>query len=129
MTKDSIITDQEDYRILVIDDDKRLRDLLERYLSEQGFEVTTAKDAVRAKSLFNRRVFDLVILDIMMPEENGFDITKSIRKTSNVPILLLSARGDPEARIIGLEAGANDYLSKPFEPIDLLIRIKQIINQ
>ena len=125
----TINPDHHQDHILVVDDDRRLRDLLQRYLIEHNFTVSTAADALQAKNLFKKNSFDLIILDVMMPGENGFDLTKTFRKNSDVPILLLSARGDTEARIVGLEAGADDYLSKPFEPLELLLRIQSIIKR
>ena len=117
------------YRLLVVDDDQRLRNLLFRYLSEHQFDVTTAENAKIARSILKKERFDLVILDVMMPGENGFDLTKYIQKEEDTPVLLLSARGDTEAKNLGFDAGAHDYLSKPFEPVDLLLRIQSIIER
>lgn len=115
--------------ILVVDDDQRLRDLLSRYLGENGFRVTTAGDAAEARGRLQGLIFDLLILDVMMPGESGFELTSSLRETSDVPILLLTARGEPDDRIGGLERGADDYLAKPFEPRELLLRIRTILRR
>ncbi|MEM9619213.1 MAG: response regulator [Pseudomonadota bacterium] len=115
--------------LLVVDDDNRIRALLKRYLSEHGFRTSIASNAAEARSLMNTVDFDLLILDVMMPGESGFDLTKSIRAASNVPVLLLTARGLPEDRIEGLERGADDYLSKPFEPRELLLRVSALLRR
>lgn len=122
------MTDEQPH-ILVVDDDTRLRELLRRYLSSNGFLVTTAKDAADARARLEGLEFDLIVLDIMMPGENGLDLTSSLRRTSDVPILLLTARGEADDRIAGLEAGADDYLSKPFQPRELLLRINSILRR
>lgn len=115
--------------LLVVDDDDRIRALLKRYLSEHGFRTSIAGNAEEARSLMAAVDFDLLILDVMMPGESGFDLTASVRGASNVPILLLTARGLPEDRIEGLERGADDYLSKPFEPRELLLRINALLRR
>jgi two-component system phosphate regulon response regulator OmpR len=115
--------------ILVVDDDKRLRDLLSQYLSENGFRVTTASDAEEARARMRGLAFDLIVLDVMMPGESGFELTESLRITSRVPILLLTAMGEPEDRVGGLERGADDYLTKPFEPRELVLRIGSILRR
>lgn len=115
--------------ILVIDDDTRLRELLRRYLTDNGFTVSVARDAAEARRLLAGLEFDLMVVDVMMPGENGFAFTASLRETSSVPILLLTARGETEDRIEGLEAGADDYLVKPFEPRELLLRISTILRR
>jgi two-component system, OmpR family, phosphate regulon response regulator OmpR len=115
--------------LLVIDDDDRIRTLLKRYLSEHGFRTSVAGDAKAARALMGSVDFDLIILDVMMPGETGFELTKSVRAASNVPILLLTARGLPEDRIEGLETGADDYLSKPFEPRELLLRVHALLRR
>jgi two-component system phosphate regulon response regulator OmpR len=115
--------------ILVVDDDKRLRELLRKYLSEQGFRVTIAADAADARHKLHSIAFDLLVLDIMMPGESGLELTQSLRRTSDVPILMLTAMGEPEDRIGGLERGADDYLSKPFEPRELVLRIRTILRR
>lgn len=115
--------------ILVVDDDDRIRTLLKRYLSENGYRTSVAKDGAEARELMGAVDFDLLILDVMMPGLTGFDLTEKIRAASNVPILLLTARGLPEDRIEGLERGADDYLSKPFEPRELLLRINALLRR
>jgi two-component system phosphate regulon response regulator OmpR len=115
--------------ILVVDDDDRIRALLKRYLSENGLRVSAARDGAEARDLLGSVAFDLLILDVMMPGMSGFDLTEKIRAASNVPILLLTARGLPEDRIAGLERGADDYLSKPFEPRELLLRIGALLRR
>ena len=102
--------------ILVIDDDSRIRDLLARYLQEHGFRVTTAIDAASARATMRSLSFDLLILDVMMPHESGLDFARSLRRESQVPILMLTARAEPEQRIEGLETGIDDYLTKPCAP-------------
>jgi two-component system, OmpR family, phosphate regulon response regulator OmpR len=113
--------------LLVVDDDSRLRGLLRRYLSDNGFRVTTAGDAGEARASLASFAFDLVVLDVMMPGENGLDLTRSLRRDSTVPVLLLTARAEPEDRIIALEEGADDFLAKPFEPRELVLRIRNIL--
>ena len=115
--------------ILVIDDDDRIRELVKEYLNEKGFIVSTGDSAEQAKIKLKYFRFDLVVLDVMMPGQSGFDLTREIRKTSEIPIILLTAKGEVENRIVGLEIGADDYLSKPFEPKELLLRIKNIIKK
>lgn len=115
--------------ILVVDDDDRIRELLKRYLKSQGLSVTTAKDAAEARKLIDLIEFELIILDVMMPGEDGVSLTSAIRQERDTPILLLTARGEPSDRIAGLSAGADDYLPKPFEPEELLLRIKNILKR
>jgi len=115
--------------VLVVDDDTRLRDLLKGYLSQEGFRVTTASDAQDARAKMASLAFDLLVLDIMMPGESGLDLAKSLRTSSGVPILMLTAMGDAESRIEGLEAGADDYLPKPFEPRELVLRINAVLRR
>jgi two-component system phosphate regulon response regulator OmpR len=115
--------------ILVVDDDTRLRELLRRYLSEQDFLVTTAGDAAEARAKLAAIAFDLVVLDLMMPGENGLDLAAALRKTSNMPILMLTAMSEPDDRIKGLERGADDYLTKPFDPRELVLRINNILRR
>ena len=115
--------------LLVVDDDRRIRDLLSRFLSTEGYRVSTAETAADARAKLMGLSFDLLILDVMMPGENGFDFAKSLRGTSNVPILMLTARDAAESRIKGLEMGADDYLSKPFEPRELSLRIANILKR
>jgi two-component system phosphate regulon response regulator OmpR len=115
--------------LLVIDDDQRLRDLLRRYLAGEGFRVTLAADAEEARAKMDSMVFDLLVLDIMLPGVSGLDMTQSLRESDGVPILLLSAKGEPDDRIAGLAAGADDYLAKPFEPRELVLRINAILRR
>ena len=115
--------------ILVVDDDNRLRNLLERYLREQGFAVTGAKDAYTASVMLKQYKFDLLIVDVMMPNVNGVDFVKQLRVENNVPVIMLTAMGETCDRIAGLEAGADDYLAKPFEPVELVLRIKSILKR
>ena len=115
--------------ILVVDDDDRIKDLVKEYLNENGFIVSTGNSAEEAKIKLGYFKFDLIVLDVMMPGQNGFELTKEIKKNSNVPIILLTAKGEAESRIEGLELGADDYLGKPFEPKELLLRIKNIIKR
>ena len=115
--------------LLVIDDDRRLLALIQRYLQDSGFRVTAAHDAKEARAYLNNLDFDLIVLDVMMPGESGLDLTRDLRRTSDVPVLLLTARGSPEDRIAGLEIGADDYMAKPFEPRELVLRIQTIIRR
>ena len=115
--------------LLVVDDDARLRELLRRYLSESGFRVTTAADAAEARANLASFAFDLVVLDVMMPGENGLALTRALRHEGHVPVLLLTAMGEPEDRVNGLEQGADDYLSKPFEPRELVLRIRNLLQR
>ena len=119
----------EPSHILVVDDDKRLRELLRKYLAEQGFRVTVAADAGDARRRLDGLAFDLIVLDIMMPGENGLELTRALREKDGVPILLLTAMGEPEDRISGPETGADDYLAKPFEPRELVLRIRTILRR
>ena len=113
--------------ILIVDDDDKIRNLLKDYLTENDYIVSTAEDAIQAKERLKIIKFDIVILDVMMPGQDGYDLTKEIKKDSKVPIILLTAKGEVENRIKGLELGADDYLGKPFEPKELLLRIKNIL--
>ena len=115
--------------ILVVDDDRRLRELLRRYLAEQGFRVTVAANAAEARARLDGLAFDLIVLDIMMPGESGLDLTAALRRDGGVPILLLTAMGEAEDRIAGLERGADDYLPKPFEPRELVLRIRTVLRR
>ncbi len=112
--------------VLVVDDDRRLRDLLSRFLGEHGYRVTSAGDALQARRKIEGFAFDCLILDVMMPGENGFDLARFVRQSSAVPILMLTARTDASDRVRGLEIGADDYLAKPFEPRELLLRLNNI---
>lgn len=115
--------------ILVVDDDRRLRDLLARFLGDHGYRVTTAANAAEADSRLAHLVFDAIVLDIMMPGENGFDFARRFRGGSNAPILMLTARADSADRINGLEIGVDDYLTKPFEPRELILRLGNILKR
>ncbi len=121
--------DGEAPHILVVDDDARLRQLLHRYLVQNGYYATTAADAAEAKAKAESIAFDLIVLDVVMPGQDGLSLTEELRRGSDVPILLLTARGTPEDRIAGLEAGADDYLPKPFEPRELLLRAGTILRR
>ena len=114
--------------ILIVDDDDRIRSLLKEYLSENQYIVSTAENAEQAKIKLEFLKFDVIILDVMMPGQNGYELTKEVKKTKKIPIILLTAKGEVENRIKGLELGADDYLGKPFEPKELLLRIKNIIR-
>ena len=115
--------------ILVVDDDNRIRDLLKEYLNENNYIISTSENAENAKMKLSQIKFDLIVLDVMMPGQNGYEFTKEIKKNIEVPIILLTAKGDVENRIKGLELGADDYISKPFEPKELLLRIKNITDK
>jgi len=115
------------FHVLVVDDDDRIRELVKQYLEENNFIVTSAKDALDAKKKLKILKFDILILDIMMPGESGLSLTKEIKKNNSTPIILLTAKGETQDRIKGLELGADDYLGKPFEAKELLLRIKNIL--
>ena len=115
------------FHILVVDDDDRIRELIKQYLEENNFLVTSAKDALDARKKLEIVKFDILILDIMMPGESGLSLTKEVKKKGSTPIILLTAKGETQDRIKGLELGADDYLGKPFEPKELLLRIKNIL--
>ncbi|PLW79146.1 response regulator [Cohaesibacter celericrescens] len=115
--------------LLVIDDDSRIRNLLQRFLSKNGYRVSTAQNAQEARNTIAGLSFDLLILDVMMPGENGMELAADLRTTNQVPILMLTARAESESRIQGLEIGVDDYLSKPFEPRELLLRIRNILKR
>ncbi|MGV2980560.1 response regulator [Camelimonas sp. ID_303_24] len=115
--------------VLVVDDDRRLRALLARFLGDNGYRVTAAADAAEASARLTQIQFDVMVLDVMMPGENGFDFAARLRRSLNTPILMLTARGDPQDRIRGLEIGVDDYLGKPFEPRELLLRIGAILRR
>jgi two-component system phosphate regulon response regulator OmpR len=115
--------------ILVVDDDQRIRDLLGRYLFENGFRVTTACDAPSARNSMRGLSFDVIILDVMMPGESGLDLARELKSVSNVPICMLTARAEAEHRIEGLEIGVDDFIPKPFEPRELLLRLKNILKR
>lgn len=118
-----------DTHLLIVDDDERIRTLLKKFLVRNGFLVTSARDAAHARRILSGLEFDLIVLDVMMPGEDGLDLTRSLRTTLQTPILLLTAKGETGDRIEGLEAGADDYLPKPFEPKELLLRINAILRR
>lgn len=118
-----------DVHLLVVDDDERIRGLLQKFLIRSGFMVTVARDAAQARRLLAGLEFDLIVLDVMMPGEDGISLTRDLRTRMQVPILLLTAKGEAANRIEGLEAGADDYLVKPFEPKELLLRINAILRR
>ncbi|WP_420861980.1 response regulator [Algirhabdus cladophorae] len=118
-----------DAHLLIVDDDERIRGLLQKFLMRNGFLVSAARDAAHARRILSGLDFDMIILDVMMPGEDGITLAKSLREERETPILLLTAKGETEDRIAGLEAGADDYLSKPFEPKELLLRINAILRR
>lgn len=120
---------QPDAHILIVDDDERIRTLLQKFLARNGYFVSAARDAAHARRLLEGLEFDLIVLDVMMPGEDGLTLTRSLRQTLQTPILLLTAKGEPSERIMGLEAGADDYLTKPFEPKELVLRINAILRR
>lgn len=115
--------------LLIVDDDARIRELLQRFLGEKGYRVTVAADAAEARRKMEGIRFDLLILDVMMPGENGLSLTRSLNENKSVPVILLTARSEADARIAGLEAGADDYLAKPFDPRELVLRINNILRR
>ena len=115
--------------LLIVDDDHKIRDLLARYLYEQGFRVTTAEDASSARAAMRGLSFDIILLDVMMPGESGLDLARELKSTTRVPICMLTARAEAEQRIEGLEIGVDDYISKPFEPRELLLRLRNILRR
>jgi len=121
--------DKNKIHILVVDDDDRIRSLIKEYLTDNNYIVSTAIDSPSAKIKIDQFRFDIIVLDVMMPGQSGFDLTKEIKKKINIPIILLTAKGEVENRIKGLELGADDYLGKPFEPKELLLRINNIITK
>ncbi|MEM7240773.1 MAG: response regulator [Pseudomonadota bacterium] len=120
---------ENDAHILIVDDDERIRTLLKQFLMRNGFFVSAARDAAHARRLIEGLEFDLIVLDIMMPGEDGLSLTQGIREKFTTPILLLTAKGEANERILGLEAGADDYMSKPFEPKELVLRINSILRR
>jgi len=118
-----------DSHLLIVDDDERIRGLLKKFLMRAGFLVSAARDAAHARRVLAGLDFDLIIMDVMMPGEDGISLTKSLRETMSTPILLLTAKGETEDRITGFEAGADDYLPKPFEPKELLLRVNAILRR
>lgn len=123
------MVEQVDAHILIVDDDERIRGLLQKFLSRNGYWVSAARDAAHARRLLKGLEFDLIVLDVMMPGENGLELTRSLRAHLDTPILLLTAKGEADDRITGLEAGADDYLAKPFEPKELLLRINAVLRR
>lgn len=123
------IPDDDAPHILVVDDDTRIRSLLKQFLSEQGFRITVAATASEARRRLEGLDFDLLVLDVMMPGESGIDLTRSLREVRNVPILMLTALAETDSRVTGLEAGADDYLPKPFDPRELVLRINNILRR
>jgi len=121
--------DRHNIHILVVDDDDRIRLLLQKYLTRQGFRTSVAENSEKARDKMRGLTFDLLILDIMMPGEDGLSFSKSLRDKSNVPIILLTAKGETEDRVSGLRAGVDDYLTKPFEPEELLLRIDNLFRR
>ena len=117
------------FHILVIDDDQRLRLLLKQFLEKNGFRVSDAEDTEQAKKIMKSLIFDLLVIDIMMPGQNGLEFLKEVRLKNNIPALMLSAMSAPEDRLDGLEFGADDYMTKPFEPRELLLRIQNILKR
>jgi len=115
--------------LLIVDDDERIRELLRKFLARHGFLVSAARDAAHARRVLSGLEFDLIVMDVMMPGEDGVSLTRGLRETLATPILLLTAKGETEDRIAGLEAGADDYLAKPFEPKELLLRINAILRR
>ncbi len=123
------MTEVNEAHLLIVDDDERIRGLLQKFLARQGFWVSAARDAAHARRLLNGLEFDLIVLDVMMPNEDGITLTRDLRRRITTPILLLTAKGETSDRIAGLEAGADDYLPKPFEPKELLLRINAILRR
>lgn len=129
MGAESDILERQDIHLLVVDDDDRIRELLKKYLSKAGFRVSTAPSAAEARQLMEMLAFDLLVLDVMMPGEDGFTLTRTLREQNDLPIILLTAKGEPNERIEGLKTGADDYLTKPFEPEELVLRIESILRR
>lgn len=125
----SLFGEADKPHILVIDDDDRIRSLLSRYLREHHFVVSTAKDAADAKAVLKLALYDALVVDVMMPGQTGYEFTRELRASSDIPILLLTALGEVDNRIEGLESGADDYLPKPFEPKELVLRLKSILKR
>ncbi|MGB3457195.1 MAG: response regulator transcription factor [Litorimonas sp.] len=129
MNEQATYLDRSDTHVLVIDDDDRIRDLLGRYLGRAGYRVSTARDAADARAKMGGIEYDLLIVDVMMPGEDGVSLVADLRNLTDVPVILLTALGDPAHRIRGLKAGADDYLAKPFEPEELLLRMDAIFRR
>lgn len=128
MSADAMLQDDAPH-LLIIDDDRRIRELLQKFLTGKGFRVTVAADAAEARRKLEGLDFDLLVIDVMMPGENGIALTKSLREIRNIPVILLTALAEAESRIAGLEAGADDYLAKPFDPRELVLRIQNILKR
>ena len=126
---ESVVLADDAPHLLVVDDDRRIRDLLSRFMLGEGYRVTTAETAAEARAKLEGLRFDLLVLDVMMPGETGFEFARALRTSSSVPILMLTARGEAESRIAGLECGADDYVGKPFEPRELSLRIANILKR
>ena len=120
--------EKNNFHILVVDDDDKIKELIKQFLNEKGFIVSTASNAEQAKEKIETFNFNLMVLDVMMPGQSGYELTKEIKESRNIPIILLTAKGEVESRIHGLELGADDYLGKPFEPKELLLRINNVIK-
>jgi len=120
--------EKNSFHVLVVDDDIKIKELIKQFLNEKGFIVSTASNAEEAKTKIDIFDFNLIVLDVMMPGQSGYELTKEIKESRNVPIILLTAKGEVENRIHGLEIGADDYLGKPFDPQELLLRIKNVIK-
>ena len=123
------MSEQPDIHLLIVDDDERIRGLLQKFLARHGLWVTAARDGAHARRLLAGLEFDLIVMDVMMPGEDGVSLTRDLRTSMDTPILLLTAKGETADRIAGLEAGADDYLTKPFEPRELLLRINAILRR
>ena len=117
------------FHILIIDDDQKIRLLLKKFLENNGFRVSDAENTQQAKKIMKMLIFDLLVIDIMMPGQNGLEFLKEIRQTNSIPTLMLTAMSNPEDRLDGLEFGADDYMTKPFEPRELLLRIQNILKR
>jgi two-component system phosphate regulon response regulator OmpR len=128
MTEDNSVLDDAPH-LLIVDDDKRIRELLQKFLNGKGFRVTVAADAAEARRKLEGLDFDLLVLDVMMPGENGIALTGALREIRNIPVILLTALSEAESRVAGLEAGADDYLVKPFDPRELVLRINNILKR
>lgn len=129
MTHDAVVPGDDAPHLLVVDDDTRIRTLLRQFLSENGYRVTVAGNAAEARRKLAGLDFDMIVLDVMMPGESGVQLTRSLREEKNVPILMLTALSETDSRVAGLEAGADDYLPKPFDPRELLLRLNNILRR
>lgn len=128
MTEEAALLDDAPH-LLIVDDDKRIRELLQKFLTGKGFRVTVSADAAEARRKLEGLDFDLLVLDVMMPGENGIALTGALREVRNIPVILLTALGEAESRVAGLEAGADDYLAKPFDPRELVLRVNNILKR